>query len=134
MLWHHIDKRRSGCWEIIGVLYGSSVIRPQDVLPWYIYLLRNRYTRTVAWQWLRDNWSWVIETFGGDKSYDEFPRYTASGLMTQSQLDEYIEFFGPMKSEPALKRNITLGISEIRARLELLESDGDDVRAKLESI
>lgn len=109
----------------------SSVIRPQDVAPWFIYLLRNVHTRHIAWQWLRDNWNWIIKTYDGDKSFDEFPRYAASGLVNDAQLQEYKDFFGPMLENISLKRTIAMGISEIEGRLELLARDGEAVRKKL---
>lgn len=111
----------------------SSIVRSQDVAPWFIYLVRNKYTRDIAWQWLQDSWPWILKTYGGDKSFDEFPRYAAGGLVTPDQLREYKAFFEPMLGEPSLKRTILMGISEIEARLELLESDGQAVRDKLKS-
>jgi len=117
--------------QLLGDCLDPKIIRPQDVAPWFIYLLRNRHTREVAWKWLRENWQWVKETFGGDKSYDEFPRYSAMGLMSRQQLEEYKDFFRPMLGEPALKRAITMGISEIEARLKLIEEDGPAVRKAL---
>lgn len=112
----------------------SSIIKSQDAFRWFVYLIRNRYARETAWQWLTDNWSWVKQTFGGDKSYDDYPRYAATGLITREQLTRYIDFFTPMKSEPSLTRTIELGISEIEARVELIEQDGARVRDALRSL
>ena len=112
----------------------SQTIRPQDAGHWFVYFIRNRHTRQVAWQWLQDNWSWIEQTFGGDKSYDEFPRYAAMGLMTHQELAEYKEFFLPLREQPALQRNIDVGITEIAARLELIDRDGDDVRTALRNL
>lgn len=108
-----------------------DIIRPQDVAHWFVYLIRNRYTRDTTWKWLRDNWDWIVTTFAGDKSYDEFPRYAAMGLMTREQLAEYKAFFEPMLDTPALKRTILMGVSEIEARLEIIEEDGPAVRDAL---
>lgn len=111
-----------------------KIIRPQDAAVWFIYLIRNRYTRETAWQWLLDSWDWVIETFSSGKSYDQFPRYAAMGLMSEKQLREYEKFFGPKADEPALKRTIVLGISDIKARIELVKKDYPEVREKLLSL
>ncbi|MEO8691311.1 MAG: M1 family metallopeptidase [Candidatus Saccharimonas sp.] len=120
--------------SLLAACLDSEVIRPQDLAPWVIYLVRNRYTRTIAWQWLRDHWDWLKETFGGDKSYDEFPRYAAGGLASRQQLQEYIDFFTPMLDEPALTRTIKMGISEISARVKRLDSDTEAVCNKLKSL
>ena len=109
----------------------STTIRPQDIFRWFAYLMRNRYARNATWQWLATHWDWVMQNFAGDKSYDDFPRYAASGLVTREQLAAYKAFFGPMKSVPALTRTIELGIREIEGRLELLERDEQAVRKRL---
>lgn len=117
--------------QLLKDCLNADIIRPQDVIPWFVYLLRNRYTREVTWKWMQDNWGWIKETYGGDKSYDEFPRYAASGLMTEKQLAEYKAFFEPMREEPSLTRAIGMGISEIEARLELIKEDGEEVKKAL---
>ncbi len=109
----------------------SSIIRPQDIARWFAYLIRNRYSRTAAWQWLESNWGWVEETFGGDKSYDYFPQYAASGLVTAGQLADYKTLFEPMLDNPSLSRVIKLGITELEARVQLIEKDGPAVRDAL---
>jgi aminopeptidase N len=112
----------------------SKTIRQQDLAHWFVYLIRNRYARTDTWQWMINNWSWIEQTFDGDKSYDSFPRYAAGALSTPEQLQSYRDFFTPEQSEPALTRTIELGIKEIEGRLELLKRDGDAVRAALLSL
>ena len=117
--------------KLLSLITDKSVVRPQDASHWYIYLVRNRLSKTLAWDWLRNNWDWVEATYGGDKSYDDFARYTAGALSTQQQLDEYVAFFTPLKREPGLVRVIELGISEITARVALVESQKQDVLATL---
>ena len=51
--------------------------------------------------------------------------------MTEDQLNEYVEFFTPKQSIPALSRVISLGITEISARIELIKRDKDGVIAAL---
>ena len=117
--------------ELLRLIKNSSAIRPQDVARWFVYLVRGRDSRTLTWQWLRDNWDWIEQTFGGDKSYDDYPRYGASGLVTREQLQEYKDFFEPLSSDPALTRAIELGIREIEGRVELIERDKVAVQARL---
>jgi hypothetical protein len=81
-----------------------------------------------------DNWSYIETTFAGDKSYDDFPRYSAAGLVTNEQLANYRAFFTPYRGEPALKRNIDLGIREIEGRIALLDRDGPAVITKLNQL
>lgn len=120
--------------RLLELIKDESVVRHQDVVRWYTGILRNRDGRTLAWQWLRDNWSWIEETFKGDKSYDDYPRYTAGGLMTRQQLEEYAAFFDPLKQIPSLTRVIGMGVSELEGRVLLIERDSEAVRSALRDL
>ena len=72
---------------------------------------------------MKENWSWVKDTFGGDKSYDNFIRYAASALLTRDELNDFTKFTKPLRAEPALTRTIDLGIREIAGRVALIERD-----------
>ena len=109
----------------------SSVVRPQDFLHWFVWLLRNRYGREYMWQWTRDEWQWLKKTFVGDSHYDMLPRYIASSLVTTTQLEEFISFFEPLKNDVALERTITVGETELRAKVALITRDGALVRKRL---
>lgn len=109
----------------------STMVRNQDAARWFVYLVRGRESRALAWQWLQDNWQWISKTFSGDKSYDAYPRYSASALTTREQFAKYKEFFEPLKKIITLTRSIEMGISEIEGRVELIEQDGPEVRATL---
>jgi aminopeptidase N len=113
--------------KLLSTLTDSSIIRSQDIGRWYVWLLRNRDGRSLAWQWLRDNWTWIEKTFAGDKSYDDYPRYSANSLTTRKHLQEYRDFFTPKQSIPALSRVISMGIGELKGRVELIERDKDAV-------
>ena len=121
----------SAVQKLLSTLTDSSVIRSQDTGRWYVWLLRNRDGRSLAWQWLQDNWAWIEKTFAGDKSYDDYPRYSAGILSTEAQLNEYRAFFTPLSEVPALTRVIAIGIVEIEGRVSLIQRDGQAVRDAL---
>ena len=116
---------------LIERLTDGSLVKRQDLFRWYIYLLRNRYARDQTWQWMVGNWSWIEETFKGDKSYDDFARYSANILSTRAWLETYTAFFEPMSDQTALKRAIEIGKVEIESRVEWLERDMESVRSTL---
>jgi len=119
---------------LLTSIKNTDIIKPQDVARWFVYLVRGRESRTQAWQWMRDNWQWIEQTFGGDKSYDDYPRYSAGGLTTPQQLDEYKEFFIPKQDIPVLTRAIQLGIGEIEGKVELIARDQPAVIAALKQL
>ena len=124
---HHIDL-------LLAAFTDGSTIRQQDLFRWFAYLMRNRYAREATWQWMVAKWDWIEETFAGDKSYDDFPRYAASGLVTSDQLKAYTAFLLPKRTVPALTRTIDLGVKEIQARVELLERDTPAVVTALKNL
>lgn len=117
--------------KILANIKDSNVIRPQDASRWFVYLIRTRESRQIAWNWLKENWAWVEGTFGEDKSYDDFIRYAATALLTPNELDDFRQFFEPMMDIPALTRTIKLGITEISARVELIKRDKEAVISAL---
>lgn len=119
---------------VLGLLKDTKRIRPQDFLRWYVGLLRNRFARDKTWEWAIDNWQWISNTFKTDMNYDIFPRYVASSLVSEKHLKEYKDFFEPLKSEHALRRNIEIGIGELTGRVELIKRDAQAVIKSLEYI
>ena len=117
--------------KILANIKNSNIIRPQDASRWFVYLIRTRENRQIAWNWLKENWAWVEDTFGEDKSYDDFIRYAATALLTTDELNDFRQFFEPMENIPALARTIKLGITEISARVELIKRDKEAVTSSL---
>lgn len=117
--------------QLLASLQDPTTIRPQDVGRWFAHLIRSRESRAMAWRWLQDNWPWIEKTFAGDKSYDDFIRYAGTTLSTKTELDEFTVFFTPKLNEPALARTIQLAMTDIRARVTLIERDKTAVRKAL---
>lgn len=120
--------------QLLALISDGQTVRPQDVVHWVAYIIKGRYGRTLAWQWMRDNWGWIQKTFSGDKSFDLFPRLAGSVLRTKEEYDQYKAFFEPMRNEPALARVIAMGVSDIEGRIELLARDTEAVRKALNQL
>lgn len=112
----------------------NDIIRTQDILSWYVHLLRNLKTRELAWKWLRENWKLIEEKFDGDKSYNDFPRYSGAILRTEKQLQEFKEFFDPLKNDPSLTRAIEMGEREIAGRVDLIKRDKTTIDKFLQNL
>lgn len=108
---------------LLARLKDPKLVKPQDVDRWLVYLLRNRYTRATAWDWMVANWNWLEETFSNDKSYDYLPRYAASCVNTREYQQKFRDLFESKQDQVALTRNITMGMAEIETRVTWLERD-----------
>lgn len=109
--------------RLLNRITNAKIIKPQDADRWLVSLMRNRYTRETAWEWMENNWKWIVDTYKSDKSYDNFPRYGAMVCNTPEWETKYREFFEPKMNETALKRNIQIGFEEIAGRIAWLQRD-----------
>lgn len=116
--------------KMVELLEKPEIVKPQDHFHLFIYEYRNPAAKDKVWDWLTSHWDYV-KKIAGDKSLEDYPRYTAASIKTQADFDKYLEFFEPMANDPALKRAIEVGKNEIRARLKLIE---DDKKAVFEAL
>ena len=102
--------------QLLDMLTGSE-IRRQDMMHWFVWLLRNRYARNDAWNWLTAKWDWIEKEYASDKSYSYFARYGGSIFSKPEDLKKFTDFFGPKKDVVALTRDISLAEQEIASRI-----------------
>ena len=119
--------------KMVSLLEKPEIVKPQDHFHLFIYEYRNPAAKDKAWSWLTSHWDYV-KKITGDKSLEDYPRYTATSIKTQEDFDKYLEFFEPMAAEPALKRAIEVGKNEIKARLELIAEDKKAVLDELDRL
>lgn len=116
--------------QLMALLKQSEIVRPQDHIFLYIYLLRNFRTREKTLDWLIANWDYV-KTLTGDKSIEDYPRYAAGVLRTKAEAKKFYQFFDQFADDPILKRTLKIAHTEINARLQLISSQSDAVVKKL---
>ena len=95
----------------------SDDIKRQDLLHWYAWLLRNRYSREAAWKWLVDEWQWISDTMSTDKNFSLFARYAGSVFSTKAEQKQFLNCFEPKLDIIALTRDIKLAKQEISSKL-----------------
>ncbi len=123
-------KRPENINKMLELLKDPEIIRPQDNLFLYIYLLRNEKARAQTLQWLYQNWPYV-EQLTGEKSIEDYPRCTAGYIMTPEQAEEFYGFFGSIQDQPVLKRTLEMAKVSIEARLNLIKREGAAVQQKI---
>ena len=114
-----IVKNRNALMKVMRLLEQPDVVKPQDQLHLFIYLYRNSVVRNDAFEWLTKHWDYVRE-MGGDKTLENYPRYTAGVIRTEQEYADWKKFFEPMADDLALARAIKIGRKEIEARLKLI--------------
>lgn len=109
--------------EQATALFTTKTIKQQDIAYWFIYFMRNHHARPVVWQWMKDNWDWIIKQFKNSHDYADFPKYSASAFSTREELAMYTEFFEPKLKENDIAMVIRQGIEEITIRALWRERD-----------
>ena len=66
-------------------------------------------------------------------SFDKFVIYPANAFKTHERLAEYKAFFEPQLSDLAISRNISMGIKEISARIDLIDKEKAAVEAAIKA-
>ncbi|MDB5184588.1 MAG: aminopeptidase [Candidatus Saccharibacteria bacterium] len=116
--------------QLLEMLTGDD-IRRQDLMHWWVWLLRNRFARDASWDWLVSHWGWIEKEFASDKSYSYFARYASNIYSTDAEFQKFQDFFGPKKSQLGLARDIILGEQEITSRIAWRQRNETDVKAWL---
>ena len=116
--------------KLMALLKKPEIVRPQDHIYLYAYLLSNFWTRELAFDWVYENWDYIY-TLTSDKSMDDYVRVTAARVRTMEQADRFFEFFDKKKDDPALKRSIEVAHVDIMARLRWIKDDAPSVQERL---
>ena len=116
--------------QLLHLLEQPEIVRPQDHIFLYIYLLRNYRTRDRILDWVTSKWSYV-EQLTGEKSLEDYLRYAAALIRTPEEAAKFYAFFDQKSEDPILKRSLQMAHIEIDARLALIARDTAGVQAKL---
>ncbi|MBF1698280.1 MAG: M1 family metallopeptidase [Streptococcus cristatus] len=113
--------------ELLATWKDKFTVKPQDLSAWYARFLSRDFTQEAVWTWARENWDWIKAALGGDMSFDSFVISPAVVFKTEKRLVEYKAFFEPQLDDMAISRNISMGIKEIAARVELVKREKEAV-------
>lgn len=90
----------------------SDKVRLQDAPYWIAYSFMNRHARTATWEWLKENWEWLVTNLGTDLSFFRMPVYAGRVYSDVDFLPEFKAFF-ESKLSPAFERPIKQAIETI---------------------
>ena len=125
-----LAKSEENIEKLIKLLGEPEIVKPQDHLHLYIYLRRNNKASEKTLDWLLANWSYV-EKMTGEKSLEDYPRYTANTIKTVDEKEKFFSFFEQHKNNPVLSRALTVARNEIDSRIKLIDADMDGIIDRL---
>jgi len=105
----------------------SNTVKPQDLRAWYRGTLANKEAQQDAWDWIRNDWSWLEKTVGGDMEFSTYITVTSMIFHTPERLAEFKKFFEPKVNTPGLTREIQMDIKIVETNVKLIEDEKDAV-------
>lgn len=127
-------KEQSQLEKLVSHFEDADVIKPQDLRAWYVNVLANPCGEQLAWDWLRNEWSWLEAKVGGDMEFPTYLTVTARVLHTAERLAEFKAFFEPKLTNPEISREITMDTKVIASRVDLIQADQANFLAALAKI
>jgi aminopeptidase N len=103
--------------KIIAFLFSGNV-RTQDVSTLYFSLATNRYAYLKLWNYVKNNWSVIVEYFPDSLSYAV--KYIAELFSTKELYDEYCVFMDEVKPI-GCDMSIKQTIEKIKIRIKLCD-------------
>ena len=101
----------------------TETVKPQDLRAWYRGALANDEAQQAAWDWIRNDWSWLEDTVGGDMEFATYITVTANIFHTPERLAEFKAFFEPKINTPGLTREMKMDIKIIETNVSLIEDE-----------
>ncbi|QVI35125.1 peptidase [Lacticaseibacillus chiayiensis] len=109
--------------KIVDQFENADTIKPQDLRSWFRGVLNNHVGEQAAWDWLRNEWSWLQKTVGGDMEFTTYITVIAGIFRTAKRLEEFKAFFEPKLPTPGLTREIKMDTSVIASRVDLIQAE-----------
>lgn len=120
--------------QILQKMNNQKLIKPQDLVVWYIYMLRNREQKNQTWSWLKENFERIRQMFSENKDYADFVNYSAAVFYTDQDKQEFVKTFEKYKDDLAVKRIYEIGLNSINDKKDLYQKQSQSVRQKINSL
>ena len=120
--------------QLVVKFEDADTIKPQDLRAWFRGVLANPAGEQAAWDWIRDEWSWLEATVGGDMEFTTYITVISRVFHTAERLAEFKAFFEPKINTPGLTREIKMDTKVIASRVALVEDERDAVNAAVAEV
>ena len=119
--------------KLIENFENAAVVKPQDLRSWFANVLANPKGEQFAWDWLRDQWSWLEKTVGGDMEFTTYITVASNIFHTEKRLEEFKEFFEPKVDQPGLGREIRMDTKNIESKVDVINAEKDAVNQAIKA-
>ncbi|NXN98278.1 AMPE aminopeptidase, partial [Rhinopomastus cyanomelas] len=116
----------------LSYIYDSSLIKSQDVFTVLRYISYNTYGKTMAWDWIRLNWEYLVDRFTINDRYLGRIVTITQNFNTELQLWEMENFFKKHPDAGAGELPRSQSIEQVKTNIEWLRVNKEEIRIWLE--
>ncbi|KFV75904.1 Glutamyl aminopeptidase, partial [Struthio camelus australis] len=114
-------------------IYNASLIKSQDVFTVLRYISYNSYGKTMAWDWIRLNWEYLVSRFTINDRYLGRIVTITQTYNTDLQLWQMENFFEKYPNAGAGESPRKQSIEQVKNNIEWLKQNKEDIRTWLET-
>ncbi|XP_051504053.1 glutamyl aminopeptidase isoform X1 [Myxocyprinus asiaticus] len=120
--------------RLLEAAKNESIVRSQDVFTLVQYVSRNKYGKTMAWDWVTLNWDYLVNRYTiNDRNLGRLPSRITSTYNTKLQLWKMEHFFALNPNAGAGEMSRKQALETVRNNIEWMERNQDEIRFWLES-
>uniref|UniRef100_A0A8C3PS26 Aminopeptidase n=1 Tax=Calidris pygmaea TaxID=425635 RepID=A0A8C3PS26_9CHAR len=109
-------------------IYNTSLIKSQDVFTVLRYISYNTYGKTMAWDWIRLNWEYLVDRFTiNDRNLGRIVTITQT-FNTELQLWQMENFFEKYPNAGAGELPRSQSIEQVKNNIEWLKVNKEDIK------
>ncbi|NXY70497.1 AMPE aminopeptidase, partial [Glareola pratincola] len=114
-------------------IYNTSLIKTQDVFTVLRYISYNTYGKTMAWDWIRLNWEYLVNRFTiNDRNLGRIVTITQT-FNTELQLWQMENFFEKYPNAGAGEMPRNQSIEQVKNNIEWLKVNKEEIQRWLEA-
>ncbi|NXY83991.1 AMPE aminopeptidase, partial [Alcedo cyanopectus] len=114
-------------------IYNTSLIKSQDVFTVLKYISYNTYGKTMAWDWMRLNWQYLVDRFTiNDRNLGRLVTITQN-FNTELQLWQMENFFETYPNAGAGELPRKQSLEQVKTNIEWLRVNKEEIRMWLEA-
>jgi len=108
--------------QFIRLAKNETIVRSQDYLLCLRYIAQNPIGLPIVWEFLRDEWSYLVDRFSlNDRYLGRMPKYISYTFSSQIRLDELLTFYKKYPDAGAGKRARKQAIEAITNNIKWLQ-------------
>ncbi|NXC10799.1 AMPE aminopeptidase, partial [Orthonyx spaldingii] len=112
-------------------IYNTNLIKSQDVFTVLRYISYNTYGKTMAWDWIRLNWQYLIDRFTiNDRTFGRIVTISQT-FNTELQLWQMENFFEKYPNAGAGEMPRSQSLEQVKSNIEWLKENKEEIQAWL---